>query len=156
MEGGIVPLRRDRAGEEVHGGVGSSGLLRDEAEPVERVGMLRVHREHLPIARFGLGDPPRLVVAQRIGEKSVGVAGWLRPARRRRRRAPPFLTAQLATSTGRADVRTMKGGNGPMPMECSNRRAATEVGKGIPRAARTSRSIQSRACTSASLDRKSV
>ena len=156
MERGVVTFRGHREGEEVHGGVGASRRLRDEAEPVERVEMPGVHLEHLAIERFGLGEAARLVMAQRVGEQRPGGAGSPRGPRLSCRLAPPLVTIQIAISTGKADVRTMKGGNGPMPMECSNRRAATEVGKGIPRAARTSRSIQSRACTSASLDRKSV
>ena len=56
---------RHRPRHQLDGGGVVTALSRDEPEQLQRVELLRVDRQHLPVQRLGLLKPPRLVVVER-------------------------------------------------------------------------------------------
>ncbi len=80
VELGGLAVDGDRAGDQLGGNLMLSPLMHEHAEPVQRVGIPGVEREHFPVERFGIPEPAGVVVSHRGGVQRSGAASRHRPA----------------------------------------------------------------------------
>jgi hypothetical protein len=88
MSDGIIRIDDDGLSNQIHRHVMASDLVRHDAEEVQRVSMLRLHRKDLPVERLGFRQPPRLMVLKphlkRLWNRHIirarGIACYTTPA----------------------------------------------------------------------------
>jgi hypothetical protein len=83
---GDAVVAGERAPDEVDGLLVTAGLKRQHAEQIERVEMIGVPRQNLPVQTLGFVEPTALVQRQRLRKSLFRVA---------RHMANPYSTAQV-------------------------------------------------------------
>ena len=78
-----------------------AALVREDAESVERIGMLGIEDEHLTVQRLRLVEPPSVVVADRGREEAAGAVDGDAAAAARKLRVLLRLAAPLVPVHGR-------------------------------------------------------
>ena len=73
MEVGCLSVDPDRAPEQINGGIVTTGMIGDDAEQVQGVGVPRVGRSNRSQELFRLGEPSGLNFAQGLCQVGVRV-----------------------------------------------------------------------------------
>jgi hypothetical protein len=126
----VAAVDRDRLSDERDGGVILADLMRENAQEMQRFGVLRLDIEDLPIDPLGLGKPAGLMMRESRGKGVLNrrhgtlVAQRMSGGKRSDRQYPAcefgkdFNTVSLAVSPARAGLgwsASLRGCTGPLP-----------------------------------------
>ena len=69
MELRIGAIQRNRPADQIQRPVRVAGLMRDQAEQVQAVGVIGIDRQDPPVKPFSRGKPPGLMMRCRLGQQ---------------------------------------------------------------------------------------